>query len=70
MLILSRKVGERILIDGHIVVTVVEVQGKRVRLGIEAPPEVIIHREEVHRGKMIEEMGMRAISGGVSQQTR
>jgi len=47
MLILSRKVGERIVIAGNIVVTVLEVQGKRVRLGIDAPAGISIRREEL-----------------------
>ena len=47
MLILSRKVGERIVIAGNIVVSVLEVQGKRVRLGIDAPSGVTIRREEL-----------------------
>jgi len=48
MLVLSRKVGEKIRIGDDIVLTVVRVLGEKVRLGIEAPPEVPIHREEVH----------------------
>jgi len=47
MLILSRKVGERIVIAGDIVVKVLEVQGKRVRIGIDAPAGVNIRREEL-----------------------
>ena len=47
MLILSRKVGERIVIAGDIIVKVLEVQGKRVRLGIDAPAGVNIRREEL-----------------------
>jgi len=49
MLVLTRKVGEEIVIDGHIRVTVLAVQGGRVRIGVTAPPEVRIDREEVHR---------------------
>lgn len=49
MLVLSRKRDERIVIDGVIVVTVLQIDNSRVRLGIEAPPEVEIHREEVLR---------------------
>jgi carbon storage regulator len=48
MLVLMRRVGETIVIDGGIRVTVVSVQGGKVRLGIEAPPEVRVDREEVH----------------------
>lgn len=48
MLCLSRKRDERILIDGgRIVLTVVEIRGDKVRLGIEAAKDVAIHREEV-----------------------
>ena len=47
MLVLSRRVGERLVIDDKIVVTVIEVRGEQVRLGIEAPPEVPVWREEV-----------------------
>jgi carbon storage regulator len=49
MLVLSRKEGERVVVGGRIVVTVVEVHGDRVRLAFDAPPEVPIHREEVFR---------------------
>jgi carbon storage regulator len=49
MLVLSRKLGERIVIDDHIVVTVVSVQGDKVRVGITAPPDVRVDRQEVHR---------------------
>jgi carbon storage regulator len=47
MLVLSRKVGERVVIAGGIVVQVLEVSGQRIRLGVEAPPEVTIWREEL-----------------------
>ncbi len=48
MLVLSRKKDESIVIDGNIVITVVEVRGDKVRLGIQAPREIPIHRSEVH----------------------
>ena len=47
MLVLSRKRNESIVIDGSIVITVVEIRGDKVRLGIEAPREVPIHRQEI-----------------------
>jgi carbon storage regulator len=47
MLVLSRKEGERLVIDGNIVITVVKVGGGGVRLGIEAPPAVSIKRTEL-----------------------
>ena len=47
MLVLSRKVGERVVIDNEIIVQVLEVNGQRIRLGVEAPPEIGIWREEI-----------------------
>jgi len=47
MLVLSRKIGERVLIGDRIVVTVLEVKGRQVRLGFEAPPDVPIWRGEL-----------------------
>jgi carbon storage regulator len=49
MLVLSRKRGEVITIGNGITVTVLAVDGDRVKLGVVAPAEVPIHREEVHR---------------------
>jgi carbon storage regulator len=48
MLVLSRKKNESIVIRDDIVITVVEVRGDKVRLGIEAPREVPVHRREVY----------------------
>jgi carbon storage regulator len=48
MLVLSRKKNESIVIRDDIVVTVVEIRGDKVRLGIDAPKEVAVHRQEVH----------------------
>lgn len=47
MLILTRKTGEKILIGNEIKIQVIEIKGKQVRLGIDAPEEFGIHREEV-----------------------
>ena len=47
MLILTRKSGERITIGDKIRVTVLEIKGKQVRLGIEAPSDTTVHREEI-----------------------
>jgi len=47
MLVLTRKVGERIRIGDEVIVQVLEVRGGQVRLGLAAPPEVRIFREEV-----------------------
>jgi carbon storage regulator len=48
MLVLSRKRDEKIVIGDRIVITVVEVRGDKVRLGIEAPSDVPVHRQEVY----------------------
>jgi carbon storage regulator len=48
MLILSRKPGESIVIDGRIVVKIMRFDGDVVKLGIEAPAEVPVHRQEVY----------------------
>ena len=48
MLILSRKINESIVIDGRIRVKVVRVDGEQVKLGIEAPADVPVHRQEVY----------------------
>ena len=47
MLILSRKAGERVVIDGGIEVEIVQVRGNRVKIGFVAPRSVTIHREEI-----------------------
>lgn len=49
MLILTRRVGESIMIGDDIVLTVSEVRGDAVRIGIQAPRSVQVHREEVYR---------------------
>ena len=48
MLVLSRKLEEQIVIADNIVVTVLEISGGKVRLGIEAPREMPVNRKEVH----------------------
>jgi carbon storage regulator len=48
MLVLSRKKNESIVINNDIIITVVEIRGDKVRLGIVAPKDVPVHREEVY----------------------
>ena len=49
MLILTRKVGESVLIGDDISITVLSVRGNQVKLGVQAPKEVSVHREEIYR---------------------
>lgn len=67
MLVLTRKLGESIAIDDHIKIRVVQIKGKQVRLGIEAPKDTKIHREEVYLA--IQEQNQRSVNIS-SDQTR
>jgi len=48
MLILTRKPGETIIIDDDIKISVLGVEGRQVRIGIDAPKEIAVHREEIY----------------------
>jgi carbon storage regulator len=48
MLVLSRQRDESIMIGDNIVVTIVDIRGDKVRLGINAPPEIPVHRQEIY----------------------
>ena len=57
MLVLTRKVGEVIVIDENIYVTVLSINGEKVRLGITAPPRVVVDRQEIHERRLIHPEG-------------
>lgn len=49
MLILTRRVGEKLVIGENVIVTVLGVKGNQIRIGIDAPSEVQVHREEIFK---------------------
>lgn len=49
MLILTRRMGESLIIDDDIKVKVLSIKGRQVRIGIDAPKEVAVHREEIYK---------------------
>ena len=49
MLILTRRVGETLMIGDEVAVTVLAVKGNHVRLGVDAPKEIAVHREEIYK---------------------
>lgn len=57
MLILTRRVGETLMIGDQVTVTVLGVKGNQVRLGVNAPKEVSVHREEIYRRIQTEKSG-------------
>ncbi|MFQ5648472.1 MAG: carbon storage regulator CsrA [bacterium] len=60
MLVLTRKLGETIVIGDDIIIKVVDIHGKQIRLGIEAPTEISIFRGEIY--ERIQEENKRALS--------
>ncbi len=71
MLVLSRKKDESIVINNDITIVVVEIRGDKVRLGVEAPKEVPVHRREVFeaiaRGETLDPAASADASGSVGE---
>jgi len=57
VLVLSRKKNESIIINDNIKIVVVEIRGDKVRLGIEAPKEISVHRREVYDSIIAKDLG-------------
>lgn len=58
MLILTRKIGEGIILGDDIRISIMEIRGKQIRIGIEAPTDVVVLREEIYQ--RIQEENLRA----------
>ncbi|NJD06365.1 MAG: carbon storage regulator CsrA [Methylococcaceae bacterium] len=65
MLILTRRVGETLMIGDDVTVTVLGVKGNQVRIGVNAPKDVSVHREEIYE-RIKKEQQQQALAGGGS----
>jgi carbon storage regulator len=54
MLVLSRRLNQAIVIAGHVRVTVLAISPSRVEIGVEAPPQVVVDREEIHQRRRLQ----------------
>ena len=66
MLILTRRAGEKLVIGENVTVTVLGVKGNQIRIGIDAPPEVQVHREEIFKRILAERENIRHTADGAS----
>jgi carbon storage regulator len=69
MLVLGRKVNESVLIDGGVVVTILAVEGDKVKIGIQAPSDVRILRQEVYEAVKQENLRAASLSSQVSDES-
>ena len=66
MLILTRRVGESVVIGGDVTVTVLGVKGNQTRLGVNAPRDIAVHREEIYERIKREQDAVEADRGGAA----
>ncbi|HQU14684.1 MAG: carbon storage regulator [Chromatiales bacterium 21-64-14] len=67
MLILTRRVGETLMIGDEVTVTVLGVKGNQVRIGVNAPKEVAVHREEIYERIKREQQDQNHGGGGAAE---
>lgn len=67
MLILTRKISESLIIGDDVTVSVLGVKGNQVRIGIDAPKSVQVHREEIYKRIQMENSGEDEVNGNVAE---
>jgi len=58
MLVLTRRVGEKLIIGGNVTVTILSVKGNQIRIGIDAPRDITVNREEIYQRILKEREGL------------